>query len=134
MSGQADFLVWDNHACMPLRPEDDSFLPRLARVREAGVHVISLNAAFGETSPEQAQAMLLKCRSWIADHGDTLMLVRTAADADAAKATGKLGVCFDIESMSALGGDVARVERYYELGVRWMLATYNHSNAAGGGC
>ena len=36
-------LVWDNHACMPLRPEDHSFLPQLEDVRASGVNVISLN-------------------------------------------------------------------------------------------
>jgi membrane dipeptidase len=128
------FLVWDNHACMPLRPDDESFLPQLEQVRESGVHVLSLNASFGETRPEDTEAMLSAFHRWIGEHGDTLMLVKSAVDADAAKAAGKLGLCFDIESMSALGGDVARVERFYELGVRWMLATYNHANAAGGGC
>ena len=43
-----DSIVWDNHACMPLRPNDPSFLPQLARVRSAGVNVITLNVAYGK--------------------------------------------------------------------------------------
>jgi membrane dipeptidase len=38
--------VWDNHACMPLRPGDVHFLPQLERVRKAGVNLISLNIIY----------------------------------------------------------------------------------------
>src|SRR5690348_5502175 len=39
-------VVWDNHACMPLRPGDTRFLAQLERVRTSGVHVVSLNVSF----------------------------------------------------------------------------------------
>ena len=51
-----------------------------------------------------------------------------------AKADGKLAVAFDIEGMTALGGQVSMVRTYYDLGVRWMLVAYNKNNEAGGGC
>ena len=35
-------LVWDNHGCMPLRPEDLSFLPSLARYRKSGVRAVGI--------------------------------------------------------------------------------------------
>ena len=39
-------LVWDNHGCMPLRGDDTEFLPQLARYRNAGFNVVSLNVGF----------------------------------------------------------------------------------------
>jgi len=41
-----DALVWDNHACLPLRPDDARFLPQLEGYREAGFNVVSLNVGF----------------------------------------------------------------------------------------
>jgi membrane dipeptidase len=35
-------LVWDNHACLPLR-EVEEFLPQLARYRAAGADVVTVN-------------------------------------------------------------------------------------------
>lgn len=127
-------LVWDNHACLPLRPEDRRFLPQLERMRATGVTVVTINAAFGTFGGDLADAMLDSVQNWVAEHPDTLMLVKTAADLDAAQASGRLGICFDLESMTALDGDIGRVEHFYARGVRWMLGTYNTANAAGGGC
>lgn len=129
-----DGVVWDNHACMPLRPDDRDFLPQLERVRQAGVNVVALNVAFGTHGPADADAMLDLFDDWIDKHPETLMRVATVADADTARANGKLGIHFNLESMSALGGDIARVEHFYRRGVRWMLGTYNLANAVGGGC
>jgi membrane dipeptidase len=35
-------LVWDNHACLPLKDVDE-YLPQLARYRAAGVDVVTVN-------------------------------------------------------------------------------------------
>jgi membrane dipeptidase len=129
-----DALVWDNHACMPLRPDDSTFLPQLARVRAAGVHVVTLNVAYGTQDSCAASAMLSCFRRWITARADEYMLIHTAADAEAARDSGRLGICFDIEGMDALDGDPDKVRTFYDSGVRWMLATYNRSNLAGGGC
>jgi membrane dipeptidase len=61
-------------------------------------------------------------------------MVETVADIERARASSRLGVVFDVEGGRALKGDVAAVARFYELGVRWMLLTYNRRNELGGGC
>lgn len=127
-------IVWDNHACMPLRPGDLTFLPQLARVRGAGIDVITLNVAFGKQDSRAALAMLSTFRTWVLARPDEYALIASAKDIEAAKASGRLGICFDIEGMDALDGDASNVKKFYELGVRWMLAAYNQANAAGGGC
>ncbi len=130
----ADSLVWDNHGCMPLRPDDLSFLPQLARYADSGFDVACLNVGFDAVPWENTLRMIASFRAWIRNHEDSLLQVRTVDDIRLARESGRLGVCFDIEGGSALNGDLNLVESYYELGVRWMLIAYNRHNLLGGGC
>ena len=62
-------IVWDNHACMPLRPHYVSFLPQLERVHAAGVNVLTLNVAYGtEATTSSTLAMLATFRQWVEAH------------------------------------------------------------------
>jgi membrane dipeptidase len=127
-------LVWDNHACMPLRPEDESFLPQLDRYSRAGVNVVCLNVGFDAVPWQNTVRMLAQFRSFIRMHADKYLLVETTADVRRARDEKKLGVFFDIEGGCALDGQLSLVELYYDLGVRWMLLAYNRNNALAGGC
>ena len=130
----ASSVVWDNHACLPLRTDDDTFLPAVDRHRASGVDVVSLNAGYGEQGPHRHLAMLAHFRAWYGERPERYVLARTAADVRDAKSAGKLAIIFDIEGMNALGGRPELVSAYYDLGVRWMLVAYNRTNPAGGGC
>lgn len=127
-------VLWDNHACMPLRPGDVSFLPQLKRVRESGIDVICLNVSFDVVDPRDAFAVLATFRHWISQHSEHYTLVDTVADIEAAKAQGRLAVMFDIEGGNAVSAHPGLVEIFYRLGVRWMLFAYNKNNKLGGGC
>ena len=126
--------VWDNHTCMPLRPEDESFLPQLARHRAAGAHAVTINVGFDAVPWQTAPAMLATIRGWVSERPQDYLLVETADEIEAARSSGRLAVLFDIEGGSALNGELGAVRRYYDLGVRWMLIAYNRNNALGGGC
>ena len=131
----ADTLVWDNHACMPLRPHDPSFLPELDAVRRAGVDVISLNIGYGAMDANAHLAMLDAFTAWIEARPDQYRVVRSIADIDVARGGGQLGIVFDVEGMAPLDGHgIDLVARLREGGVGWMLVAYNERNAAGGGC
>jgi membrane dipeptidase len=127
-------VAWDNHACMPIRPGDESFLPQLERHRAAGWHVVSLNVGFGADSVESHFRMLATLRSWIARHADRFQQVGSVDDIHRARRSGRLAVCFDIEGMGAVADQPNLVPLYYSLGVRWMLVAFNRNNRAGGGC
>ncbi len=129
----ADALAWDNHACMPLRP-DGAFLPQLARCKQAGLDVVTLNVMFDAVAWPDGLHVLAFFRDWILSRPDDYVLAGSVDDILRAKAEGKLAVAFDIEGMKALGGQVCMVRTYYDLGVRWMLVAYNKNNEAGGGC
>ena len=134
MTKKSNVLTWDNHACMPLRP-DASFLPQLSRYRAAGVNMVVLNVMFDNIMSWQEGVQVLSfMRSWILDRPDEYRLVSTAEDISVAAAEGKLGIAFDVEGMRGLGGQLSMVRTYYDLGVRWMLIAYNKNNEAGGGC
>lgn len=129
-----DSLVWDNHACMPLRPEDASFLPQLLSVHESGVDVISLNIGFGPIPLETHLAMMESIHRWIDNNTDRAALVRSIADIDAARVAGKLAIFFDVEGMAPLdGGGIELVDTFRQGGVGWMLVAYNKNNDCGGG-
>jgi len=127
-------LVWDNHACMPLRPDDPSFLDQLSRHRAAGASLVSLNIFMDRCSLESAILMLASFRHWVARRSDQYVLADTVADIEAAKASGKLAIVFDLEGGAGVVGHIGLVEVFYRLGVRWMLVAYNQNNALGGGC
>jgi len=127
-------LVWDNHGCMPLRSADTKFLPQLVRYVKAGVKVVGLNVAFDGVPWDQTAPMLAHFRRWIGRHPRRYRLVGTVAGIRQARRDGCLGIFFDIEGGSALNGQLAMVELYRDLGVRWMLIAYNKNNLLGGGC
>ncbi len=126
-------IVWDNHGCMPLRA-DASYLPQLERYRKSGVNVVSLNVGFGSMTLMEHLRVLSFMRQWIANRPDAYQLISSVADIERCKRSGALAVTFDIEGMGPVTSDLSFVQTFYELGVRWMLITYNLNNAAGGGC
>lgn len=129
-----DALVWDNHGCLPLRPDDERFVPQLERYRAAGVHVVGINVAWDGMPPDTGPRMLAQLRRWLDQRPGDYLMVRHADDVLEAKRTGRLGVLFDIEGGAALREQLSMVQLYYDLGVRWMSIAYNKPNALGGGC
>jgi membrane dipeptidase len=127
-------LVWDNHACMPLKPHDTSFLPQLQRHRDAGADVVIVNVGYGDDGVEQHLRMLASMRGWLEAHSRDFRLIEGVDDIDAARAAGQLAVGFDIEGANAIGDQLSLLGLYRDLGVRWMLLAYNRNNRAGGGC
>ena len=130
----ANNLAWDNHGCMPLRGNDTEFLPQLARYRDAGFNVASLNVGFDAVPWENTLLVLATFRHWIKQNSEDFLLIETTDDIELAFAENKLGVFFDLEGGCVLADQISMVEMYYDLGARWMLIAYNQNNSLGGGC
>lgn len=126
-------IVWENHACMPLRA-DDRFLPQLERYRQSGYSVVTLNIGMDHNPMQDIFRTLAHFRSWVRRHPDRFLLIQDVDDVLRAKAEAKLGISFDLEGVATIGDQLSMIEMYYNLGVRWMLIAYNHNNSAGGGC
>ena len=125
-------LVWDTHACFPLKPNSE--LSQLQRYKNSGVNFVSLNIGMDMDSFENVIQVLAGFRNTITSHPDEYILALTVNDILDAKEVGKLAIAFDLEGSDPLLGNVNLVSFYYDLGVRQMLLAYNKDNRASGGC
>jgi membrane dipeptidase len=83
---------------------------------------------------EETIKAIAYCEAELAAHPDALLKVRTAADLQAAKDSGRLGLIYGFQDTLPLGDDLGRLETFYRLGVRIIQLTYNRRNLAGDGC
>jgi membrane dipeptidase len=127
-----DAIVWDQHACLPLKPDADFEMVR--RHAEAGVTFVSINVGYAPHGLADSIGVLSCFRNRILAEPERYVLPRSAADVVEAKASGRLAIAFDLEDANPLEGHVELVRTYYDLGVRTMLLTYNRRNLAGCGC
>jgi membrane dipeptidase len=125
-------LVWDTHACFPLKPEADLY--ELKRYRDSGVDFVSLNIGMDLNPFEEVIQVLARYRAFIASHPEEFVLALKVDDILNAKKTRKLAIAFDLEGSDPLLGNLNLVSFYYDLGVRQMLLAYNRDNRASGGC
>jgi len=129
----AEAMVWDQHGCLPLRP-DGSAIDELALYVDSGVDFVSINVGMDRTPPLDTVKVLSAFRHALLRREDRYALARSAQDVVRAKTTGRLAVAFDLEGTEPLDGSIDMIQTYYELGVRTMLIAYNETNRAGGGC
>ena len=125
-------IVWDTHACFPLKPHSD--LTELKRYRDSGINFVSLNIGMDMDSFENVIQVLARFRNYINAHPGLYILASTVKDIRDAKETGRLAIAFDLEGSDPLLGNINLVSFYYDLGVRQMLLAYNKDNRASGGC
>jgi membrane dipeptidase len=125
-------LIWDTHACFPLKPNAD--LRELKRYRDSGVDFVSLNIGMDMDSFENVLQVLAGYRNYIRSHPEQCVLALSVDDILKAKAAGKLAIAFDLEGSEPLLGDINLISLFYDLGVRQMLLAYNKDNRASGGC
>lgn len=125
-------VVWDAHACFPLRPNAD--LSALARYHASGVDVVSLNIGMDLNPLEDVIQVAAGYRRYLQAHPERYVLANSVTAIHQAKAAGRLAVTFDLEGAEPLRGDLSLIALFYDLGVRQMLLAYNQDNRASGGC
>jgi membrane dipeptidase len=125
-------LVWDAHACFPLRPNSD--LSGLKRYKDSGVNFVSLNIGMDMDAFENVIQVLACFRQHIKSRPADYVLAKSVNDILAAKASNRLAIAFDLEGSDPLAGNLDLISFYYDLGVRQMLLAYNKDNRASGGC
>lgn len=125
-------LVWDTHACFPLKPNSD--LSELIRYTNSGINFVSLNIGMDMDSFENIIQVLARFRNHITSHPEDCILALTVQDILKAKESGRLAIAFDLEGSDPLLGNINLVSFFYDVGVRQMLLAYNKDNRASGGC
>ena len=125
-------IRWDAHACLPLHP-DASFAP-LESYRALGVNYVSINVGMDMNPLTQVLSVIAAFRARIAAQSDRYLLARTVADIDAAAASGRLAIGFDLEGAMPLLDRPEMVALYRDLGVNQIHFAYNRNNRVAGGC
>ncbi len=69
-----------------------------------------------------------------ASHADVIVKVRTLADLEAAKRSGRVGIILGFQDGTMFEDKPERVDLFYHLGVRVVQLTYNGRNLLGDGC
>ena len=104
-----------------------------AQMAEGSVHAVHVTIAYHENFRE----MVLQVERWnryFEQHSDRLMMGRTAADIDTARATGRTAVFFGFQNPSPIEDDIGLVEICHSLGARFMQLTYNNQSLLATGC
>jgi membrane dipeptidase len=121
--------LWEQHTCLPLEATAD--VTELARYPARSY--LSVNVGYSPHSFAVSNALLDDFQRKALDDG-RFDLVSSASDIDEALAAGRRALAFDLEDSGPLAGDLDNVRHFYARGVRSLLPSYNHANAAGCGC
>lgn len=109
----------------------------IAVLRASGVTAVNLTVGSVGGGPEVFADTFERIGFWereIDAHPDFLMKVRSAADLDRAKSSGRLGIIYGFQDGTPLGEDLNRVKVFSRFGVRIIQLTYNRRNLLGDGC
>ncbi|QIS06565.1 membrane dipeptidase [Nocardia brasiliensis] len=119
-------FLWEQHCCLPLLPS-----ARIADLTRYPLgSYLSVNVGYSAQSNADSLALLRQFRA-AAAADERFRLVGKHSDIGHPET---LALAFDLEDSGPLDGDLDNVALFYELGVRSLLPTYNHANAAGCGC
>lgn len=126
-----DSLVWD--MVFIYEPDMGNAANLFDRYLAAGVDFISVHPAGDRHTIGEAMHRIARCRAEIKAHPNAV-LIESVDDILAAKQQGKLAVSIHLEGFRCLERDLAMIEVYYQLGVRFVHPVFNLINEIGGGC
>ena len=109
----------------------------LDNVRASGISAVNVTVSGGGEDDEALQSTLEHIAYFereADEHADLLVRIRSAADLDAARASGRLGLILGFQDTTALASDLSRIDRFHSDGVRIIQLTYNQENRVGFGC
>jgi len=102
-------------------------------MRAGGVDAVHVTIVYHETFRETV-AKMSQWNRWFEQHSDLIMMGRTAADIDTAKATNRTAIFFGFQNPSPIEADIDLVEILHTLGARFMQLTYNNQSLLATGC
>ncbi len=107
--------------------------PIFEQMRAGGVTAVHVTLVYHASARETLTIIGAWHRLFEA-HGDLIMPVFTAADIRHAHEVGKTGIIFGFQNPSPIEDELALVEVFYQLGVRFMQLTYNNQSLLATGC
>jgi membrane dipeptidase len=127
----ASSLVWD--MVFVYEPEMGNGANLFDHYLDLGVNFISVHPAGDRHNIGEAMRRIARCRADILAHPRTI-LATGVEDILRAKRERKLAVGLHLEGFRCLERDLAMIEVYYQLGVRFVHPIFNLINSIGGGC
>jgi microsomal dipeptidase-like Zn-dependent dipeptidase len=101
--------------------------------REGGLTAVGVTIAYHERARETLER--LAAWNWrLREHADLIRPVRRAADLDAARDEGRIGVLLGAQNCSPIDDDVGLVQVMADAGLKVMQLTYNNLSLIGAGC
>jgi len=82
----------------------------------------------GEQSRERAIEMIEALKEQIRRHADRLLLAVSTHDIREIARAGKIAALMGLEGGHAIDDDLGNVERFYDLGIRYMTLTWSNTN------
>ena len=119
---------------LPWEPAMGNNVELLVRWRAAGVSFVSVHPAGDRHNVGEAVRRIAHARTDILSRPEELILAESVADIDRARVQGKLAVGLHVEGSRLLERDIAVIEAYYKLGIRFCHPVFNLLNSFGGGC
>lgn len=116
---------------------DDGFF---SDVRNGNISVlgrtilVSDPAVFSPFGFEENLRLVADLHEQAALHSDKMLIVRSVADIELAKSTGRVGIYVYFQSPEPLARYPWRLRLFYELGLRILQMTYNERELTGDGC
>ncbi len=94
---------------------------------EGAIFVVWVDPPFTD-DPKKRTAQIFDSLKKEASVSDDIMIVKSYADIEKAKAAGKFYVIIGMEGISGLEPDVSEIDRVYDLGVRHIIMSWNEEN------
>ena len=101
--------------------------------QEGGLTAVGVTIAYHERARETLERLAAWNRR-LREHADLIRPVRRAADLDAARAEGRIGVMLGAQNCSPIDDDVGLVQVMADAGLKVMQLTYNNLSLIGAGC
>lgn len=126
-------MLWATNPTQPVPLVDGK--DAIQRAREGGLTAANNTVSAYTESFRQALAAINQVYVLAQTRAAEVMLVRTVADIEECKRTGKFGTCIGFQTASPLEDDWTNtLPVLYRLGLRFMQVTYNERNLLGSGC
>ncbi|MFI6228850.1 dipeptidase [Micromonospora echinospora] len=106
----------------------------LDRIRRGGVTAVNHTVTRPYADTVTALREVNRCRRWIDERSDRVLLALTVADIERAKAEGKEAVILGPQDTEMIGVDLDLLGTFYDLGIRILQLTYQRQNLLGAGC
>ena len=118
----------------PFDPLSDAYV---ADARNSGLTAVNVTVgAFGKSEGafEETFRTIGYWEQEIEAHPEVFVKVKSVADLEAAKSSRRLGLIYGFQDTIPIGEELARLDVFYQFGVRIIQLTYNGRNLVGDGC